>query len=404
MKNKVLTFLLSLAISFGLWLYVVTVISPEYETTIYNVPVEMVGSRNLDNQDLMIVSNTHDLRVDLTLRGNRADLKKFNSSNITVIADLSQIHRAGEHQISCSVSFQSGTADVIGQKPEHITVTVAEKATKTVPVEVIFSGSVPDGYEPDRDAVELDHATVMVSGPKKTIEQIESAAITVDLTGKMTTFAGEYALTLCGAGGRPIADDSFVTINLEQVRAVVQIYSVKRIPVRFEIDPTASGLREDMVKTTAEPAFVTLIGSSQALDKVGDAIVIPIQLNRYTDDKTEVFLPQLPEGVRCTEEIVVTIEIPDLISRFLTVNRYEFENLPEGFAVQVVENLNIEIWGPKEVLENLRAEHVLCKVDCSNIGLTTTSVPVSFSIAGYDYLYVRSDLSHVAIAVQPVEG
>ena len=48
MKHKIRTLLLSLVISFGLWLYVVTVISPEYEVTVYNVPVELVGTGTLD--------------------------------------------------------------------------------------------------------------------------------------------------------------------------------------------------------------------------------------------------------------------------------------------------------------------------------------------------------------------
>ena len=169
MKNKILTLLLSLAISFGLWLYVVTVISPESETTIYNVPVELVRSDYLDSHGLIIVSPTEGLKVNLTLEGSRSDLNKLNNSNVTVIADLSQITKSGEHQLSCSVSYQSGTAEVLAQDPDRITIVVADRETKIVPVKPKFDGAVPNGYEADRENVAMDHATVTVTGPKETV-------------------------------------------------------------------------------------------------------------------------------------------------------------------------------------------------------------------------------------------
>ena len=39
MRNKILSGLLSLVIAFGLWLYVITYVSPGSEETYYNIPV-----------------------------------------------------------------------------------------------------------------------------------------------------------------------------------------------------------------------------------------------------------------------------------------------------------------------------------------------------------------------------
>ena len=47
MKSKILTLLLSAAIAFGLWLYVVTVVDPEYEASYYDVPVVFDGAVQL---------------------------------------------------------------------------------------------------------------------------------------------------------------------------------------------------------------------------------------------------------------------------------------------------------------------------------------------------------------------
>lgn len=403
MKNKVLTLLLSLVISFGLWLYVVTVISPEYEVTVYNVPVELVGNGYLDRKELIAISETDGLHVDLTLRGNRSDLKKFNNSNITVIADLSQITHAGEHQLDCSVSFQSGSAEVVAQNPDQISVTVADKLTKTVPVEITYIGSVPDGYEAERTDVAMDHTTVTVSGPKQTIDRIASAGIVVDLTGKMTSFAADYPITLCGIDGRPIADDSFVTVNLEEIRAVVQVYKVKKVPVQFVMDFTASGLQENMVTLYPQVETVTLVGSGDDLEKVGSSLTFTIVLRNYSQASMEVFTPELPEGVQCRETINAYIQMPEMTSRWLTVSNYSLMNVSDGMNVQVSQTATVEVRGPRDILEQLTADDVLGMVDCAGLSETSAYAPVTYIVPGYEYLFVSAEWANVLITVSQPE-
>ena len=89
-KNKPLMIILSILISLVLWLYVVTVVSPESETTLYNIPVVLQGESALDSRGLVLVSND-DYKINLQLYGNRSDLNKVNSGNVTIIADLTKI-------------------------------------------------------------------------------------------------------------------------------------------------------------------------------------------------------------------------------------------------------------------------------------------------------------------------
>ena len=56
MKNKLVSILLSVAIAFGLWLYVITYISPESEETYYNIPVILEGESVLNENGLMCPS------------------------------------------------------------------------------------------------------------------------------------------------------------------------------------------------------------------------------------------------------------------------------------------------------------------------------------------------------------
>ena len=402
MKNKLLMLLLSLSISFGLWLYVVTVISPESEQVFYDIPVELVGNDYLNSKDLMVISSTTNLRVDLTLRGNRSDLKKLSSSNITVIADLSKITKPGEHRLDCSVSFQAGTAEVVSQNPDQIKVVVAEKLTKTVPVKVSYVGTVASGYEEDRQSVSMDHTTVTISGPKETVDKIAYASITVDLADQLATFVGDYPMVLCGYDTRPVTDVSYVSTNVSAIRTVVQINKVKKVAVRFNLDFSNSGLSQEMATIYPSLDTVTLVGSSEALEKVDDVLVFDVHLGNYSSACTETFIPNLPDGVQCREDIQVYIQIPDMIGRWVTVNQFEFMNVPDGMDIEVTSFPSVEIWGPREVLEVLTAEQVLAIIDCSSAGTAQTYVPVTYVVPGYEYLYVRVDWSNGYISVRGV--
>ena len=103
MKNKIGTAILALVVSFGLWLYVITVVSPGSEQTYYNIPVVFSGSSLLESRGLMMVSDQN-VKMDLTLSGNRTDLNKLSNANITILADLSGITAPGEYKIYYSVA------------------------------------------------------------------------------------------------------------------------------------------------------------------------------------------------------------------------------------------------------------------------------------------------------------
>ena len=55
-KSKLYSVVLSLLISFGLWLYVVNNVSQEMEATFYNIPVVLQGEPMLESYGLMNVT------------------------------------------------------------------------------------------------------------------------------------------------------------------------------------------------------------------------------------------------------------------------------------------------------------------------------------------------------------
>ena len=77
MKNKLLSFLLALVAAFGLWLYVITTVSPNSTATYFDIPVVMENEAVLNERGLMI-TNVSAKSVTMRLSGNRSDLIRVN--------------------------------------------------------------------------------------------------------------------------------------------------------------------------------------------------------------------------------------------------------------------------------------------------------------------------------------
>ena len=191
MKNKLLAMLISLGISLALWFYVVTVVSPNSDKHFSNIPVTILSEVVLQDRDLMITT-TEFPKVSLHLEGNRSDLNKLNSSNITMSADVSRIGEPGTHNVVLTPVFPgdvpNNAISVLSRTPSVITIEVEKRTTKEVPVDIRYTGVLPEDYMADKENLELDFKNITIAGPKSVVDQIAIAQIEVNLDGKNESF------------------------------------------------------------------------------------------------------------------------------------------------------------------------------------------------------------------------
>jgi len=213
MKRKVLYALVSVLIAFGIWVYVVTVVSPESENTFYNIPVVLTNASVMQDKGLMVVSDDTPT-VTLQLKGNRTDLNGLKNSDITVTADLSRINGSGEQKLNYDVyvTGNPNAFEVVGQNPGQITLLIAEWATKEVPVQVLFRGSLGLDYIAYEDELTLSSEYVTLTGPKEVVDQIAQARVEVSLDGRVESVNESYRYTLCSGNGEPV-DAASITTN-----------------------------------------------------------------------------------------------------------------------------------------------------------------------------------------------
>ena len=381
MKSKFGAVLLSFVCAFCLWLYVITAVNPGSAETYYNIPIVWEGETVLNENGLMVTgvsSNT----VNLRLSGNRSDLSRVNSSNITIKADLSGIREPGS-QIRINYSSPIFPGDVASnafvvesKAPDTIYVTVVRRVSKTVPVEVVWNGAPPEGFMVDKENRTLDISEVTVTGPESVVASIAKATITVELEGKRESISESYHYTLCDETGAPV-DAKLIVTDVEEVRLDVAIRRVKDLTLAYNL-VEGGGANADNTTIVLSTRTIRVSGSEAALDNLGDTLTIgTINLTELPKDTTLTFGVVLPEGVinlTGVTEVTAEVRFHGLSTWELTVENIQSVNIPEGLSVELItKKLTVTLRGPTAELNAITPEDLTVTVDFSGAEVGTSS-------------------------------
>lgn len=375
MKNKIGTILLAFVVAFSMWYYVITVVSPEQERPFSNVPVTLEGESQLRERGLMLISDPNPT-VRVELKGSRQDLNNLNSGNLTLTADLSGIFDAGEYQLGYSVEYPgnipSGSVTVMNKEPSAVTVVVAERITRNIPVQLEFVGDAAEGFIADKPQAELDYQEVSITGPKETVDQIDHAYVRVDCTDRTETITESYRFELQDAEGKPV-DAALITTNVEQIKVRVPVFLTKRLDLVVTANP-GGGATAETSSIVIEPAYIDVSGSESALKDLSEIILGTLNLGEITDSMEKTIPITLPEGVNNLSNITeatVKISFPELAKKTFTITNIQANNVPEGMDLDVLtKQLDITVRGPKDLIAKLTPEQIHVAIDVAGVDNT----------------------------------
>ncbi len=367
--KKLIYALLSVVIAFGLWLYVITTVSPEWEETFYNIPVVLKNESVLPERGLMIATDELP-NVTLRLRGNRSDLIKLTSENITITADMAGVYSSGEQNISYVITYPGdvpGNAiEVISKSP--IRLTFKKRITKNMLVEVDFGGTtVPSGYITDKENQTLSSQYVSITGPKDVVDRIAHAKINVNLTDQTESIIDKaYPIELFDKNGEAVTD-ALLSMDVTEVNFTLKIQRYKQIQLLLNIIP-GGGATADNTLITMDMETIQVSGSDQLLSTLGDTLELgEIPLGDILEDTVLEFTIKLPVGVdnlTGKDTVSVSVSFPDLSKKTLTATNISAVNVPEGMAAEILaKQLVVTVRGPAEQVELLTPEDISVIVD-----------------------------------------
>ncbi len=387
MKNKLLTALLCAGIAMMLWLYVVTVVSPNSDNYYRNIPITIQGEAVLRDRGLMITSGKLPT-VSLHLEGNRTDLNKINSSNISIGVDVSGIGEPGSYNLALTqpgflTDVPNTAISVLSKDPGMVTVQVERRISKPVPVDIQYNGTLPENYMADKENRSLDYENVTVTGPQAVVDQIAMARIEVDLSDRSESHSGKYQYTLCNEKGEPV-DAEMVVTDVEAVNLTLKIVRVKEVALTVNVID-GGGATKDNSTITVEPEVILVSGSDTLLEDLESVELGTVYLGELSADEILTFPIKLPEGITNetgVEEGKVNVQFPQLETKKLTVTNIQAINIPSGMEVQIAtKRLELLLRGTKKAIAAVTADNITVIVDFAGEQAGTASVKAQITVS-----------------------
>lgn len=395
MKNKIISLLLSFLIAFALWIYVITVVSPNSTDSFSNIPVELVGENILQERGLMVVENMTPT-INLQIEGNRSDLNKLNKSNISVTVDVTKIDTAGTLKTAYDVRFPGDIPDnalsVQSQSPDNVSLVIEEMVSKEIPVSVTFEGKIPKNYKQKKET--LDYPNIPIVGAKSVVDTIANAEVVVDVDGKTATFqTDELPFAFYNAKGEMV-ESTLVKCDINAVRVTVPIVYVKEVPLVLPTIIPGNGASQQNTTFEILPKTVEISGPEKILETVKEFTLIgEIDLGDEMFSKgTEheltfeyVLTPGVINETSEVNEAVVKINTEKVVTESVLVSPYvvDWGTASKGYTVRCYDMINVEVRGSQEHINQLKESKTpfMIKAVDQNISSSTKEITIQIKLS-----------------------
>ena len=392
LNSKWFYMIISFLLAFILWIYVGREANPEVTNTLSRVQVVFSGLDSLEQRGLMI-SEGAEQTVSLRIRATRDVWTRLNQGETTITIDVSGIAEPGTQSVSITtrnINFPRSitvmdSIDVQYTSPSAVEFTVSRWATRQVPVQGSFSGSVAEGYQ--REDFSFAPETVTVSGREELVNQVDHALVTVSQEDMNTTYSENCPYTLIGADGSVIPADQLET-DPATVLVTLPVVQLKEVELTVDLVP-GGGATADDVTVEIEPSSIMVSGSGEDLAGLTSISLGEINLAQIFGSREVLNLPidldTSLTNVSGITEATVTVTVHGLTTRILQVSNISFINEPEGYrADAVTQSCSIQIRGSEEAVEAVTASQLRIVADLSEIELSTGSqtIPVRVYLDG----------------------
>lgn len=338
-RRAIMPKILSLAVSFCIWFYVVSVESPVIEKTFSGVPVEVVLAEGSDLEPFSGDNET----VDITVRGKRSALRSIDIDDIDAVLDVSKYTEAGEYNVRVDIETPSA-ATLVDQSVSEVKVFLDSYASKTMDVEVRPKNT---SIDTNVDLVwSCEPSGITISGPESVISKVSKAQVEFDC--KYNTEAQMHgdlnAVLLSDDAGfeenpylKYLEYDSEVHVEMNTIKT-------KIVDLKLDINDLEADEYEYVLQNGSDK--VTQIEVKGPQDTVNKLTEIVIESPYKEEFKCDI---PLPEGVSVTEG-----QHTDLMAKVsLKYTAAELKNVP----VEIIAPKGLS-YIPSEGTKNVAIEYI----------------------------------------------
>ncbi len=411
LTNNIWLKVLALVLAFVLWVLVAQINNPVRTLTYNNVKVTLVGANVLEAEGKVYqVLNNSDI-AKVTVRAPESVINSITASDITAIADLSQINEDGTVPIIYSLErAESITAD-----HDTVSVAVENRITKYVNITWQTVGSVGEGCVQGK--VNLERNRIEVTGPESAVNRVSYAQVTIDLDDAVKTISADMEIILYDTKGNRVESDMIVK-QTDYVTTTVTVLSTKTVPIYASAtSETAPGFifTGDI---SVSPETVTIAGDTSVLNGITRIeITDPVDINSAKNNITATYnlSKYLPAGVSFEDpsfddEVYVTAYVEKKAEKTLSVaiDHFLLTDIPDGYEAEIdgEDEISVRLSGLETELNAISAESIrgILEVDSylasvygdDYSGISFANIPVRFTLSEHveaDPVYIRIRLT-----------
>jgi YbbR domain-containing protein len=269
-------------------------------------------------------------------------------------------------------------------------VQVLRAAVEEIPITLIDTGSLPEGFQLVGQAA-VEPAFVTVRGTPELVDSIDSVSATINLNGlRDRTVQIDAQLVARTASGNPVS----VSLTPATARVTLQIeetVSQRVLPVHpYRINGSpAPGYT--VTNVTVDPLVVTVTGPKAVVDNLTSVTFEPIEIPNVSITQVSTGrLVQVPNVTFDTQTVRVTITIEPLAcdgpnsscgsTRFFVAP--EITNIPQGLALEVPARYTVffTVAGPPAIIQSLSHNDFRATIDLT--GATSGANQVTAAVSG----------------------
>lgn len=402
-KHKIIAAIIALPAAILLWLYVVTVVSPNSTRTVYNIPITFEGSIVLEERDLVMTSGNE--TVNLEISGDRVSLKKLSNENIKVIADVSKITEAGNYSLTLSVVYPdvsgSGTFEIVRKSKSEIAISVTKILTRTFPVELDTAGAdAKEGFFFDSSNAVATPAEITISGPDYEVEAITKAVVDCsDIADLEETLIENRVILFRKDDGSNADISEYVSVSQTEASVTIPIQKYKELKLRVDVKDGGGASQADVDELIFSDETIRVRGSKSQIDKLEDVLTVgTIDLAKVlTNYDTKLFKIVLPGGIKNVSglnEVEVSIRLKGLRTQTYMVfaDKIKLLNTPPNASVSInTEKIPVKLRGPEADIGALNVNDIHISLDLSGV-TESGEVLAVVEINGYPAVAVIEDV------------
>lgn len=395
-QNNRFLMLISLLISFVLWVWVSVEKSPITQKVITDVPVKIDLTGSIPEQLNLQIFGDKEFKVDVTVSGKKYVLASLDKDDIVVTAVTNYVDSSGSKTLQLKYTLADGSEDfeIIGLSSSYIEVYFDTYKEVELPLNAEFTTDIDALLPADciLGNIVFSTQTVKVSGPATEINRISKAVAKVNLTDtleKNTTVAPEIQLVT--EDGSSLAY-SQINTNGVDITMSIPVLKIVTLPSSVEFKNAPSNFVQNPLNYTVYPSQIT---AAVPIDLADSMRTIPVATIDFAEISNGINTFNISsndiEGIvpvsATASKFKVTVDASNLSSKSVSVpaSKVQILNADPAFNVTNIENGNLvfTVVGDAETLETINADSLNLTADLSGASLSegTSSAVVTATLS-----------------------